>query len=701
MRLTAGWLAQWLVQGDYCSIALGENCLILDSQSETEEIPFDDWDGAIAVHRGVVWGSLEITSADQDYCWIVHGLPWAQCKQFASILLDAYRSWAQGRVEKLDAVLPDMLQRIDNFMGQSTYLRQSDHHSLHQYLQQSLAMTGLTHELAASFRPMAFERVEPWLEDNTDWVEGTNQQWLRQEADKWSSWFDKFESSPLNDSQREAVLINQDHNLVLAGAGTGKTSVLVARAGYLIANQVAQPEEILMLAFGRKAAEEMSERLSLKVNSNIKVATFHSLGTQIIQAVEGGMPNVSPLALDEKARANWIAEMLTEQWQTAASAKRWQKHLTQWRIPGFKADNSLEKQARSEQLAAWIWRHIELIGQRGANKSELSQSIEESEGKASKPKMKSELALLWPCYRAYEQYLKANKQIDFNSMIQKATAYVAEGKFVPEWRFVMVDEYQDISPHRLALIEALCQAKKSDMPHPTLFAVGDDWQAIYRFAGADVNLTTGFEARFGSSHITELGTTYRFNSMIGEVANVFIQQNPQQLKKNLTSFKKQKRKAVTLLCQDLLEQELVQLASQNSKSADSSPVSVLLLGRNNNQRPEKLKAWQKQWPQLALNFMTCHASKGREADYVFVLDVNKGVFPAPDRETGLAGCLQARNEHFTDAEERRLFYVALTRAKKHVWVCADPEKTSPFVNELIDEKYPVMNKIKRVKVTKG
>lgn len=701
MRLTAGWLAQWLVQGDYCSIALGDNCLILDSQTETEEISFDDWDGAITVHRGVIWGSMEITSADQEYCWIVHGLPWAQCKQFASMLLDAYRNWACGRVEKLDSVLPEMLQRIDGFTGQSSYLRQSDHLDLNKFLQKSLAMTGLTQELAASFRPMAFEKVGPWLEDNTDWVEGANRKWLHDEADKWASWFDKFESSPLNDSQRQAVLINQDHNLVLAGAGTGKTSVLVARAGYLIANQVARPEEILMLAFGRKAAEEMSERLSQKVNSNIKVATFHSLGTQIIQAVEGSMPNVSPLALDEKARADWIAEMLTEQWQTAASAKRWQKHLTQWRIPGFKADNSMEKQARSEQLAAWIWRHIELLGQRGATKSELVQCIESSDGKASPARMKSELALLWPCFRAYQQHLKANKQIDFNTMIQKATEYVANGKFVPEWRFVMVDEYQDISPHRLALIEALCHSQHDDKPRPTLFAVGDDWQAIYRFAGADVNLTTGFEARFGSSHITELGTTYRFNSMIGEVANVFIQQNPQQLRKNLTSFKKQKRKAVTLLCQDLLEQELVQLASQHGKSQDSQPVSVLLLGRNNNQRPEKLKNWQKQWPQLDLNFMTCHASKGREAEYVFILDVNRGTFPAPDRETGLAACLQARNEQFSDAEERRLFYVALTRAKKHVWVCADPEKTSPFINELIDEKYPVMNKIKRVKAPRG
>ncbi|KLV11485.1 MULTISPECIES: DNA helicase IV [Photobacterium] len=691
MRLTAGWLAQWLAQGDYCSIALGENCLILDSQTETEEIPFDEWDGAIAVHRGVMWGSFEITSADQEYCWTIHGLPWRYCKSFANMLLEAYRNWAQGRVEKLDSLLPEMLKRIDTFTSQDAYLRESDHRRLHHFLDQSLASTGLTRELAASFRPLAFDKVEPWLEGNGEWVDTSNEKWLEKEAEKWSSWFDKFESSPLNPSQREAVLINQDHNLVLAGAGTGKTSVLVARAGYLVANQLAQPEEILMLAFGRKAAEEMSERLAAKVNNNIKVATFHSLGTQIIKAVEGEMPSVSPLTLDEKARTDWLAGVLKEQWENDTSARRWQKHLTQWRIPGFKAENSMEKQARSEQLINWVWRHIELIGQRGANKSQLSDSIEQHSQDTAKPRMKSELALLWPCYRAYEQYLKTHKQIDFNTMIQRATEYVKEGKFVPTWRFIMVDEYQDISPHRLALIEALCHSKQAAQK-PTLFAVGDDWQAIYRFAGADVNLTTGFEKRFGACHMTELETTYRFNSMIGEVANAFIQQNPNQLKKSLTSFKKQKRKAVTLLCQDLIDQELAQLASQHSE-----PVTTLLLARNNNQRPEKLKQWQEKWPQLGLTFMTCHASKGREGDYVFVLDVNRGVFPAPDRDTGLAACLQARGESFTDAEERRLFYVALTRAKKHVWVCAEPEKTSPFVNELIDDNYPVVNKIKRVK----
>ncbi len=136
--------------------------------------------------------------------------------------------------------------------------------------------------------------------------------------------------------------------------------------------------------------------------------------------------------------------------------------------------------------------------------------------------------------------------------------------------------------------------------------------------------------------------------MIGEVANVFIQQNPSQIKKQLTSFTKQSKKAVTLLATDLLPQELIRL----SKHYENKTTKVLILGRNNKQRPEKFETWKNQWPQLNLEYMTCHSSKGREADYVFIVDVNKGIFPSPDRETGLAAIMQSRTETYNDAEER-------------------------------------------------
>lgn len=158
MQLSASWLAQWLVQGDYYSIALDDNSLVLDSQVGSEVISFDDWDGSIEIHRGVLWGALELTSSDQQYCWTVHGLPWGECKPFAAFLIRTYQDWARNRVDKLDSVLPEILQRIGKFSSQPGYLRSSEHESLHQFLHQSLAETDLTPELAASFRPRSFEK---------------------------------------------------------------------------------------------------------------------------------------------------------------------------------------------------------------------------------------------------------------------------------------------------------------------------------------------------------------------------------------------------------------------------------------------------------------------------------------------------------------------------------------------------------------
>ncbi len=188
------------------------------------------------------------------------------------------------------------------------------------------------------------------------------------------------------------------------------------------------------------------------------------------------------LLLDTRARSAWLARMLIEQWNNSTSANKWQRHLTQWRVPGFSKENSMEQQAENEQLQAWVWRHIELLGQSGMKKEELLEAIINNNNPAMRPRMKSELTLLWPCYQAYLQHLKVKKQIDFNSMIEVATEYVKDGKFISPWRYIMVDEYQDISPQRLALIEALCHQKVAGHTTPTLFAVGDDWQAIYHFA---------------------------------------------------------------------------------------------------------------------------------------------------------------------------------------------------------------------------
>ena len=310
------------------------------------------------------------------------------------------------------------------------------------------------------------------------------------------------------------------------------------------------------------------------------------------------------------------------------------------------------------------------------------------------PQLNSELMLAWPCYQAWQKMLKEDNQIDFNSMISKATQYARNGKFKSQWRFMMVDEYQDISPRRLDLLTSISHGSvhKTQLGGITtqqpcsLFAVGDDWQAIYRFAGADVNLTTGFKKRFPNAQIHYLDTTYRFNNQIGEVANRFIQANPYQLEKTLNSYKQQKQKAVTIAPMHTLEAILSDLNNQVK-----SRKKVLVLGRNHYHEPSDLKTLQKLNLHLDIEFKTCHGSKGQEADYVVIVSVDEGQFPAVERQQHLHDALLSSGDDFPNAEERRLFYVAMTRAKEKVWLLHNANP-SAFIKELKAGRYPVIVK---------
>ncbi|VFS89029.1 Helicase IV [Kluyvera cryocrescens] len=122
--------------------------------------------------------------------------------------------------------------------------------------------------------------------------------------------------------------------------------------------------------------------------------------------------------------------------------------------------------------------------------------------------------------------------MDFSGLIHQAIIILEKGKFVSPWKHILVDEFQDISPQRAALLAAL----RKQNSQTSLYAVGDDWQAIYRFSGAQLSLTTAFNHYFGEGDNCALDTTYRFNSRIGEIANRFIQQNPHQLNKPLNSL---------------------------------------------------------------------------------------------------------------------------------------------------------------------
>jgi len=684
MQLNANKTAQFFIANEYYQVALEHEWLVLTSLSSEERIPFSVWNGQVQIRRGLCWGSLQFFADPESgvqRSWLVQGLPWPQCRAFAQQLVAHYQVWHQRQCEQLNLYVPRWQQELSRLTRLPCFLAHSAIEAWVAQVYADLTHIKMTLHEAQKRLPSVFEPLLPWLLDTSASLSERNQTWLERERLNWTVLFSQCESSPLNLSQQYAVLLNDDHNLVLAGAGSGKTSVLTARVAYLLQSHLAKPEQILMVAFARDAAQQMAERLTNKIGleaERLQVNTFHQLGLRILNRVEGKTVVMSPLASDSKLKQAWCIDWLKRHWLTPSNFKRWQKHLASWPIAYLAGDDELGSHVENPKLIAWLEKQLDQLAQLGLSKKELQQRLVESD---DFPRLNSELALCWPCYQAWQQMLNEQNQIDFNIMINRATEYVEQGKFHSPWKFIMVDEYQDISPSRLRLLQALCEQNQGQC---NLFAVGDDWQSIYQFAGSDVDLTTGFAARFAHSTVHFLDTTYRFNDQIGAVANQFIQHNPNQLPKTLNSFKTQKSKAVVLAASNSVEKILDDL-----NRAAKQPKSVLLLGRNHYHQPELLPDWQQRYAALSLEFMTCHGSKGKEADYVIILAVDEGQFPARVKALHLDRALTQGDDDFPHAEERRLFYVALTRAKQKVWVTYSGHG-SCFVQELLNDDYPVI-----------
>ena len=129
----------------------------------------------------------------------------------------------------------------------------------------------------------------------------------------------------------------------------------------------------------------------------------------------------------------------------------------------------------------------------------------------------------------YEKKLSLESEIDFEDMIEMATLKVSSGLFKSPWKYIIVDELQDISRGRYFLIKAL----QNQVKRAKTYCVGDDWQAINRFAGADLNLMKYFKYYFGKSSIVKLNLTFRFNNKIAHLSEKFVTRNPSQFKKRI------------------------------------------------------------------------------------------------------------------------------------------------------------------------
>ena len=319
------------------------------------------------------------------------------------------------------------------------------------------------------------------------------------------------------------------------------------------------------------------------------------------------------------------------------------------------------------------------------------------------------------CYLEYEKWLKENKAVDFEDMINESARILNEVKEMKQklnFKYIIVDEYQDISRQRFDLTKAL-----SEVTDAKIIAVGDDWQSIYAFSGSDITLFTKFAEKMGYAKMLKIVRTYRNSQDVIDIAGNFIQKNPEQISKRLISPKhiedpviiftydgkskskgNDRRSGANYAMSRAVEMALERMLDYKKKE-NVAPGPILLLGRFNfdgdllersglfeyKTRGDKIKSVK--YPQLDITFMTAHSSKGLGYDDVIIVNGKNEMygFPSKIEDDPVLSFVIKGDRSIDYAEERRLFYVAMTRTKNRVFMVAPEQNPSEFLVEIKKE----------------
>ena len=471
----------------------------------------------------------------------------------------------------------------------------------------------------------------------------------------------RVENHPLDREQRKAIYDPARFSLTVAGAGSGKTTTILGKILYLLQSGFASPPEILVLSFTHDSATELRERflreyyqkfaeqilLRKSPPPNITIETFHSLALKLLRSL---WPDFS------------VAVSKTD------------------------SDDSLSSGSDDEATPESIIREF-------LDLHELeSETVTQIASKISSEEYRKLFLTVFEQYQKELSELLEKHQTTFSGLIKLAIQYLRSGQIRTRFRYIIVDEYQDLSALRQEFLRLLLESSQAN-----LFAVGDDWQAIYGFSGSRVDFTLNFRRFWGDFSLHRILKTYRFGPTLAGLSSSFIMQDHTQIRKQIRSQKEDSSEAIVEICGDSERLDLEVLTHYfESLTRDSS---ILLLGRFQVDRFRLLHCTKfnltsngvefRPRPDLKIRFLTVHQSKGLEADYIVLLNNREAKlgFPAHVKDPPLkAELVKIAEELSLDQasvnEERRLFYVALTRAKKQVILLTVDGKESSFIKEL-------------------
>ncbi|OGS77005.1 MAG: hypothetical protein A3G95_00235 [Flavobacteria bacterium RIFCSPLOWO2_12_FULL_31_7] len=312
------------------------------------------------------------------------------------------------------------------------------------------------------------------------------------------------------------------------------------------------------------------------------------------------------------------------------------------------------------------------------------------------------LDFVLPILEKYDTVLIERNEIDFNDMINLATDLILNNQPTYDYKYIIIDEYQDISFSRFNLIKEIRKLSGAK-----LICVGDDWQSIYRFAGSDISLFSNFEKYVGKYELLLIEQTYRNTQSLIDITSKYIQKNKKQISKKPKSKKESIPDPIKFVSYNPEDLETVFINEIEQLIQKYGKQSILVLGRHSfdindliqlkpNSRIKFFEATGKivitGFEDLDIKFLTVHKSKGMEAEQVIVLNLKNHLFGFPNKMTDdpVLTLLMSEREEYRFAEERRLFYVTLTRTKNEV-VLLSPSDVSLFVEELMMDNNYLMN----------
>lgn len=434
----------------------------------------------------------------------------------------------------------------------------------------------------------------------------------------------KVNGYELDKDQVKAVTSKRRRILVLAGAGSGKSLTIIGRVKYLIHELNVKPKDILCISFTNDAVDNLKNDLNEK---EVEVMTFHKLALKIIGRKK---------------------EILAEDM------------LTDVIMDSFSNDTLFGLYGMSKKdMYVLVRTFINLFKSNNYNLDMFYKFI----NKASK-KDKVLLKEIMKCYICYESYLKRENLLDFNDMINEGIKMLNYSNV--RYKYIIIDEYQDTSVTKFNFIKKLIK-----LSNASFFAVGDDFQSIYRFTGANLKIITDFKLYFPFSKIFKLRNTYRTPDELIKIAGKFIMKNKNQIKKRLCS-KNKLTGSVEVVYYDDLNKSIKDIIREDKIN------NLFILSRNNKDLNEVDKL------EIKHRKLTIHKSKGLQSDYVFIIGLNnnKNGFPNKIKDHDILKYVNNYKDYYPYEEERRLFYVAFTRCKKKVYLFVQKDNESIFIKEI-------------------